>query len=190
MGAEVPVGIVPGRFYREHLGHFVLRPVPAADRDSAEAVLDLNPFLSFLPGKEEVTERLHYYDQLYRYQGHRRAAKVSEYDLGNRHNRQEPVNGLEAAFIAELLARAFGASRVRMEVIEGRVLTFSELIEEHGDIVGRTFAADRVEAFLRERDRGVLVIQGRPGLGETALLAHLVERYGDSMPPASAWGST
>jgi len=180
MGPSPKASTEPGSFAQSQVGHFVLCPPSLKS-----TVLDLYPFICYLPDREAQCKRLHYYDQIYRYKALKKQAKVIEYDRGDRHEREEPAQGLEAAFTAQLLAEAFGQHRVRMEVIEGRVFSFAELIESHADIVGREFAVERVRQFLQERDRGLLVIQGEPGKGKTALVAHLVENvFDDRMPPA------
>jgi hypothetical protein len=185
MGPQAPRATVPGAFRREQIGHFILHRVRGTRDGEERQALDLYPLLCYTPGKGESEQRLHYYDKLTQYKAGRKLAKVVEYDLGNRHDREEPVPGLEAALTAELLGQAFGAERSRREAVEGRVLGLDELIEAHADIVGRECVIERVEAFLQERDRGVLLIVAEPGKGKTALLAYLIERrYGDRMPPA------
>ncbi len=165
----------PGSFPAREVGHFVLRGPGGETRD-------LHPFLCYVPDARQES-RLHYYDSLYRYQAAKKEATVLEYDHGERHPRPEPAAGLEEAFTAELLARAFKWHRGRMEVIEGRVANFGELIEAHAAIVGRRFVIDHVRAFLRRHDRGLLVIEAQPGKGKTALVAHLVEEeFGGHAP--------
>ncbi|GLI00641.1 ATP-binding protein [Phytohabitans aurantiacus] len=44
------------------------------------------------------------------------------------------------------------------------------------DFVGRTYIFDAVDRFLRSQDRGVVVIEGDPGAGKTAILARYVQR--------------
>ena len=94
---------------------------------------------------------------------------------GERHPRPEPVIGLEEGFTIDLLAKAFKWHRGRMEIIEGRIANFGELIEAHAAIVGRRFLISHIRQFLAEHDRGLLVIEGQPGKGKTALHAHLIE---------------
>ena len=113
----------PADFSRKEIGHFVLRR-------AGEGRLDLHPFLCYLPDPNREN-RLHYYDSLYRYQATKKEATVLEYDNGERHPRPEPAAGLEEAFTADLLAKAFQWHRGRMAVIEGRVADFGELIEAH-----------------------------------------------------------
>jgi len=50
---------------------------------------------------------------------------------------------------------------------------FAELEYSGVDLVGRKQEIDYVEDFLRTRDRGILIISGPPGIGKTALMAHL-----------------
>ena len=104
-GPEPPIGFTPGAFRREQVGHVVLRG-PAGDGGGAPAGRDLYPFLCYLPDPDDE-KRLHYYEMVYRYGPTHGDALVLEYDRGRRHPRREPVAGLEEAFTAELLARAF-----------------------------------------------------------------------------------
>jgi WD40 repeat protein len=167
LGPDPGTATEPGSFSGDEIGHFVLRGPGAAQRD-------LYPFLCYLPDSQQEN-RLHYYDSLYRYQVTKKEATVLEYDNGERHARPEPVAGLEEAFTADLLARAFKWHRGRMEVIEGRVANFGELIEVHAVIIGRRFVIDHIRRFLADHDRGLLVIEAQPGKGKTALMAHLIE---------------
>ena len=177
IGADPSAATVPGAFRRADVGQFVLAPAGEA------GVLPLFPFVSYLPDPARHN-RLHFYDSLHSYKGTPKdAATMLEYDGGERHPRREPVAGLVAAFNAELLAKAFKLHRGKMAVIEGRVANFGELIEAHAAIVGRKFAVERVQRFLRDNDRGLLVIEAEPGKGKTALLAHLIEEeFGHSTP--------
>ena len=175
MGPEPGAGTTPGAFSSKEVGRFVLCGPGGAYRD-------LHPFVCYLPDARREN-RLHYYDSLYRYQAARKEANVLEYDQGERHPRPEPVAGLEEAYTAGLLAQAFKWHRGRMEVVEGRVAHFGELIEAHAAIVGRRWVVDRVRRFLAEYDRGLLLIEGQPGRGKTALTAHLVEEvFGQNAP--------
>jgi WD40 repeat protein len=182
MGPQPDTAVEKGCFSSKEIGHFVLRrssgPLPEGD------TLDLEPFLCYLPDHEEKEDRLHYYDSLYRYKATKKEALVLEYDNGKRHPRPEPITGLERIYTAELLAQAFSWHRGRMEVIEGRVANFGELIEAHAGIVGRRFVVARVRDFVARHDRGLLIIEAQPGKGKTALMAHLIEEvFGDHAPP-------
>src|SRR4051812_1903489 len=44
--------------------------------------------------------------------------------------------------------------------------------------VGREWLTERVDAFLRENDRGYFILEAAAGLGKTAFLAHLVRTRG------------
>jgi len=167
MGRELQTTTEPGSFQREQIGHFLMRGPNSTTRD-------LYPFLCYLPDAEGE-QRLHFYDSIYRYQETRKEVSVLEYDNGFKHASTEPVSGLEQAFTTELLKKAFQRHQGRMEVIEGRVANFGELLVEHADIVGRRFVIDHVQRFIEEHDRGLLVIQAEPGKGKTALTCHLVE---------------
>jgi len=94
------------------------------------------------------------------------------------------AQGADHGLQAELPAEKFGRHLGRMEAIEGRIASFGGLIDEHASIVGRRFVIDHVARFLRDYDRGLLVIEAEPGKGKTALMAHLVgEIYGQVTPP-------
>lgn len=175
LGPQPGTGTEPGRFSTKEVGHFILRH-PGGHRD-------LFPFLCYVPDSQQE-KRLHYYDSLYRYQATKKEATVLEYDNGERHPSAEPAAGLEEAFTAELLARAFKWHRGRMEDIEARIANFGELIEAHAGIVGRQFVIDRVRNFLAQYDRGLLVIEAQPGKGKTALMAHLIEEVFDHHAPS------
>jgi hypothetical protein len=82
--------------------------------------------LCYLPDTKQES-RLHYYDSLHSYKKKKKEAKVLEYDNGERHPRPEPITGMEEAFTADLLAKAFNWHRGRIEIIEGRVTNFGEL---------------------------------------------------------------
>lgn len=167
MGTDLQTTIEPGSFQREQIGHFLLR-------GPESTTCDLYPFLCYLPDAEGE-QRLHFYDSIYRYQETRKEVSVLEYDNGLKHASSEPVSGLEQAFTTELLKKAFQRHQGRMEVIEGRVASFGELLVEHADIVGRRFVIDHVQRFIEEHDRGLMVIQAEPGKGKTALMCHLIE---------------
>jgi hypothetical protein len=167
MGSQPGDATEPGDFTREQVGRFVLRGPDGPVRD-------LYPFLCYLPDSQQE-RRLHFYDSVCRYSTARKEVEALEYDHGFKQASAEPVAGLEEAFTADLLAKAFGRHRERMAVVEGRVANFGELIEAHAAIVGRRFAIDYVCRFLAEHDRGVLVIEAQPGKGKTALMAHLIQ---------------
>ena len=133
---------------------------------------DLYPFLCYVPDARQQ-HRLHYYDSIYRYQETRKEVRVLEYDEGFKQVTPEPVAGLEARFTRELLARAFGRHRTRMEVIEGRVASFGELLAAHADIVGRRFAIEHVKRFIEETRPRTAVDRGRAGQGEDGLIVPL-----------------
>ncbi len=165
--AEPGITTEPGSYTNKEIGHFVLR-------GPGGRYHDLYPFLCYLPDTQQEN-RLHFYDSLYRYQASKKEATVLEYDNGARHPRPEPVIGLEEGFTIDLLAKAFKWHRGRMEIIEGRIANFGELIEAHAAIVGRRFLISHIRQFLAEHDRGLLVIEGQPGKGKTALIAHFIE---------------
>lgn len=174
-------GIEPGKvtesakFDESLIEHFVLRQSAQTDgTDTAQPVTDLFPFLCYLPDREQQP-RLHFYDSIRRYQETRKEVDVLEYDTGIKCVSPVPVSGLERLLTPELLAKASKTHQGRMEIIEGRVSSFGELIREHVNIVGRKFVVNAVKQFIEENDRGLLVIEGEPGKGKTALMCHLVE---------------
>ncbi len=184
MGPEPTTATEPGEFRLEQIGHFMLRGHVAGERpEVGPDIRDLYPFICYVPDAKRQ-HRLHYYDSIYRYQETRKEVRVLEYDEGSRQVTPEPVAGLEARFTRELLSKAFGRHRSRMEVIEGRVANFGELLTAHADIVGRRFAIEYVKRFIEEHDRGLLLIEAEPGKGKTALLCHLIENeFGHFSPP-------
>jgi WD40 repeat protein len=184
MGHEPATATEPGQFRQEQIGHFVLRGRMTGERPGGGPdIRDLYPFICYVPDAR-LQQRLHYYDSIYRYQETRKDVRVLEYDEGQRQVTPEPVAGLEERFTRELLARAIGRHRSRMEVIEGRVANFGELLAAHADIVGRRFAIEHVKRFIEEHDRGLLLIEAEPGKGKTALLCHLIENeFGHYSPP-------
>jgi WD40 repeat protein len=184
MGPEPATTTEPGEFRPEQIGHFVLGGRMAGERPGVGPdIRDLYPFICYVPDARQQ-QRLHYYDSIHRYQETRKDVQVLEYDEGFRQVTPEPVAGLEARFTRELLAKAFGRHRSRMEVIEGRVANFGELLAAHAEIVGRRFAIEYVKRFLEEHDRGQLLIEAEPGKGKTALLCYLIEsEFGHYSPP-------
>jgi hypothetical protein len=184
MGTEPATATEPGEFRREQIGHFVLRGrFPQKGPEDEPEVRELYPFICYAPDARKQ-KRLHYYDSIYRYQETRKDVRILEYDEGYKQVTRDPVAGLEARFTEELLSRAVGRHRTRMEVIEGRVAGFGELLVAHTDIVGRRFAIDRVKRFIEEHDRGLLLIEAEPGRGKTALLCHLIDNEFAHYSPA------
>jgi hypothetical protein len=176
MGPQPSTAVEPGSFSRNQIGHFVVRGPEGSCRD-------LYPFICYLPDKQQE-KRLHFYDSLDKYSVSRKEVLALEYEQGFKSATAEPIPGLEQVFTADLLAAAFGRQRGSMAIIEGRVAHFNELIEAHADIVGRRFSIEHVHTFLKNNDRGLLVIEGTPGRGKTAFLAHLIyDVFGHCAPP-------
>jgi hypothetical protein len=177
MGPE-PGGelIESGRFLPEHVGHFVLRG-PDAGRSIEAPVADLWPFLCYLPPGQEDSRLLQFYDSVHRFKTNRKEMVLLDYDTGHKHVRAEPMGALEVQFTPELLAIAMERYHTHVAEVDKRVERFDLLIEEHARIVGRKKIIDKIRALVSrgERDRGVVVIQGSPGTGKTALLCHLIE---------------
>ena len=179
MGPDLDEQVEPGRFAPELLGNFVCHWTEGEQQEFRT----LDPFICYLPDAQQ-DRRLHCYDSIYRYTAKRKEVAVLEYEFGFKQTDQSLAADLEAAFTAELLTQAFQRHRTRMEVIEGRVASFAELLAAHADIVGRQFAIDHVTSFLSSRDRGMLLIEAEPGKGKTALIAHLIEEvFGLHSPP-------
>ncbi len=175
MGTESGTTTETGAFDESLDGHFVL--CHATDIETggqAQPVTDLFPFLCYLPDREQQS-RLHFYESIRRYQETRKEVDVLEYDTGFKCVRPEPIVGLERLLTPELLAKAFKTHQGRMEIIEGRVAGFGELLFEHTNLVGRKFVINAVKQFIDDNDRGLLVIEAEPGKGKTALMCHLIE---------------
>lgn len=184
MGPQPDRATVPGNFRRDQIGRFVVcRRTGRRDSLAEREARDLYPFVCYLPDKNQE-QRLHFYDSINCYREAHKEAKVLEYDNGFRTVSCVPMSGLEETFTPEVLARVVDSHRGRMEVVEGRVASFGELLAAHADIVGRRFAIEHVRNWLIKRDRGLLIIEAEPGRGKTALMAHLVERvFNDYEPP-------
>ena len=175
MGTERGAVTEAGAFAEDLCGHFVLRrSAEVAATSTRQEVTDLFPFLCYLPDREQQ-HRLHFYESIRNYREVRKEVDVLEYDNGFRCVSAVPIAGLERLFTADLLAKAAKRQQGRMEIIEGRVAGFGELIVEHANIVGRKFVINAVKQFIEEHDRGLLVIEAEPGKGKTALMCHLIE---------------
>jgi hypothetical protein len=185
MGPQPDTATVPGSFRRDQIGRFVVCGRTGGEDTPAEReARDLYPFVCYLPDRNQE-QRLHFCDSINRYRETRKEASVLEYDNGFRTVSAVPVSGLEESFTAEALSTVVNSHRGRMEVIEGRVANFGELLAAHADVVGRHFVVEHVRKLLTERDRGMLIIEAEPGKGKTALIAHLAEKvFGDYEPPA------
>ena len=183
-GPKADMSTVPGSFRRDQIGRFVVcRRTGGRDEPAEPEVRDLYPFVCYLPDKNQE-QRLHFYDSINRCRETYKEATVLEYDNGFRTVSRVPMSGLEETFTPESLSKVINSHRSRMEVIEGRVASFGELLAAHTDVVGRRFVVEHVRNFFVNRDGGVLIIEAEPGRGKTALIAHLVERvFDDNEPP-------
>ncbi|GGM21000.1 hypothetical protein GCM10010129_76580 [Streptomyces fumigatiscleroticus] len=60
-----------------------------------------------------------------------------------------------------------------------KLISFTDLIaDKTAGFVGRRFALDAIDRFITAHRSGYFVIEGEPGVGKTALLAHLVAERG------------
>jgi WD40 repeat protein len=175
MGLRPAMSAMPGSFPRELVGHFVMI---APD----ETTVDLDPYLShLLAGSQEF--RLHYYDSIYHFKRTRKEAEVLEYDEGDKQARTEPMVGLLRAFGEDVLAGAVDRHLARMAIIDDQVMVSGKLIEAHASIVGRRTILERVRDFLQTEESGVLILEGQPGKGKTALVAHMIDEvFGQHVP--------
>jgi hypothetical protein len=76
------------------------------------------------------------------------------------------------------LRKAFGLydfSLSLREIADGRVIDFRGIFAQEIEFLGRHHAIDRIHRFLDEQDRGVLVLEAKPGWGKTSLMRHLVD---------------
>jgi len=63
--------------------------------------------------------------------------------------------------------------------IRDQIRDYTRYIEEKTQgFVGRKFVFDRIEQFIKSSPRGYVIIRGDPGLGKSALAAHLVKTEG------------
>ncbi len=181
MGPDFGFTNRPGSFAEQHVGHFVM--LKGQGESPEHDVLDLYPFICLLPDADQ-NQRVHFYDSIYQYRGSRKEVMVLEYDNGFRQPSEVPVVGLEKAFGSELLSRAKSLQLGRISAISRRVVNFGDLIAAYADIVGRRAVIDYVSNFIADHDRGVLVIEGQPGKGKTAIIAHVTEvTFGHQFPP-------
>lgn len=65
----------------------------------------------------------------------------------------------------------------------GSLGVFSQdLLDQHAEIIGRRSQIDDILRFIRESSNGIVLLRGEPGIGKTALLAHLVLKFRESLP--------
>lgn len=65
----------------------------------------------------------------------------------------------------------------RMPEIRRHIFDSSFYVEEKTrEFLGRQFAFEQLASFVRERDRGYFFLIGEPGIGKTALVAHLIRK--------------
>ena len=66
---------------------------------------------------------------------------------------------------------------VRMHGAQG--VSFDTLVANHVQgFIGRDFVFEKVKTFLETHDRGYFALEGEPGIGKTAIMANLTDRYG------------
>jgi len=60
-----------------------------------------------------------------------------------------------------------------------RGVFFDALVANHVQgFIGRDFVFEKVNTFLETHDRGYFALEGEPGIGKTAIIANLTDRYG------------
>lgn len=111
--------------------------------------------------------------------GHRRedqyeiASRIEELDIARSSNRD----------YRRLLDERFGDllsvfASARPEIGE-RIRDFGDLIEERTRaFVGRQFVFDEIDQFFDDHTQGYFLLRGDPGIGKSAIAAHLVESRG------------
>jgi pimeloyl-ACP methyl ester carboxylesterase len=66
---------------------------------------------------------------------------------------------------------------IRMHGAQG--VSFDTLVANHVQgFIGRNFVFEKVKTFLETHDRGYFALEGEPGIGKTAIMANLTDRYG------------
>ena len=61
---------------------------------------------------------------------------------------------------------------------ENDIFNFRTYIEDKAsEFVGRTFITDAIQTFFRGKKRGYFVIEGDPGIGKSAVIAHLAKEF-------------
>jgi len=155
----------PSTFPVDSIGHF---GIAASNRLHC----DLYPFLCCLTD-DDRGNYLCLYDSITKYRESRKQALLSDVAAAKRVESDAPFVGLERHFTIPVLRAHF--NKQRRETIDGRIIQFTELLLEHSDVVGRRWAIDYVKHFIETHDRGLLVIEGEPGKGKTALMCHLIE---------------
>ncbi len=60
-----------------------------------------------------------------------------------------------------------------------RIINFGELIDDRTrTFVGRQFVFDAIDQFIQDNPRGYFLLRGDPGIGKSAMAAHLVQARG------------
>jgi pimeloyl-ACP methyl ester carboxylesterase len=60
----------------------------------------------------------------------------------------------------------------------GQGVSFDALVTNHVQgFIGRNFIFEKVKTFLERHDRGYFALEGVPGIGKTAIMANLTDRY-------------
>jgi pimeloyl-ACP methyl ester carboxylesterase len=66
---------------------------------------------------------------------------------------------------------------IQMHGVQGAA--FDALVANHVQgFIGRDFVFEKVNTFLETHDRGYFALEGEPGIGKTAIMASLTDRYG------------
>ncbi|OLO26313.1 hypothetical protein BTR23_23395 [Alkalihalophilus pseudofirmus] len=137
----------------------------------------INPFIFIHLCDSCETIQLFFYDSNKNYGSTKTVPKVNvlEYDAGHKPAIHSPVKELEDVFGVDSLKEAFKFVQLKMAHIEGKILSWTDLIHEHAPIFGRQFLINRIQGFLDEKPSGIFLLTADPGLGKTALSSYLVE---------------
>lgn len=72
-----------------------------------------------------------------------------------------------------------GAMPAQNDGVRSQISDYTQLIEEKvAGFIGRQFVFDAFDQFMRENPRGYFFVRGDPGIGKSALSAHLVKTRG------------
>jgi GTPase SAR1 family protein len=137
----------------------------------------INPFIFIHLCDSCESIRLFFYDSNKNYGNSKANPRVNalEYDAGHKPALRQPISELEKVFGKENLAKAFRHVQYKIAEIEGKILSWSELISEHADISGRQFLLDQFNDFLKEKQFGIFLLTADPGVGKTAFSSYLID---------------
>jgi hypothetical protein len=140
-------------------------------------IVDLNPFMLRLRCPNCNAIRLCVYDSQHKYTDVKKTVRLVEFPEAHRFSSSEPISQLEAIFGSSLLKQEYISIYAKLREVEGRILDQSKLIEEHADIVGRSFLDEQIDQFLSDKPKGIFLLTGQPGIGKTAYLSNYVKQH-------------